>query len=55
LTTVGIQAGHMKMHLTNIVASMQGSDEEIELAKKHFEDKVVTVSAVRLYLESLRK
>jgi hydroxymethylglutaryl-CoA reductase len=55
LTTVGIQAGHMKMHLTNIIASMQGTDEEIERAKKYFEDKVVTVSAVRAFLQSLRK
>jgi hydroxymethylglutaryl-CoA reductase len=55
LTTVGIQAGHMKMHLTNIIASMQGTDAEIALAKKHFEDKLVTVSSVRQFLESLRK
>ena len=33
LTTVGIQAGHMKMHLTNILAGMKATDEEIEKAK----------------------
>ena len=26
LTTTGIQAGHMKMHLTNILASMQANE-----------------------------
>ena len=36
LTTTGIQAGHMKMHLTNILASMKATDEEVEKAKKHF-------------------
>lgn len=55
LTTTGIQAGHMKMHLTNILASMQATDEEVVKAKKYFEDKTVSVSAVREFLEGLRK
>lgn len=55
LTTTGIQAGHMKMHLTNILASMQATDEEVAKAKKYFDDKTVSVSAVREYLEALRK
>ena len=55
LTTVGIQAGHMKMHLTNILASMQATAEESEKAKQFFENKVVSVSGVREYLDSLRK
>lgn len=55
LTTTGIQAGHMKMHLTNILASMQANDEEVVKAKKYFEDKTVSVSAVREFLEGLRK
>ncbi|MDB5281399.1 MAG: hydroxymethylglutaryl-CoA reductase, degradative [Bacteroidota bacterium] len=54
LTTVGIQAGHMKMHLTNILASMQANEDEIGKAKKFFSDKVVSVSAVREFLEKLR-
>ena len=54
LTTVGIQAGHMKMHLTNILASMQANDEEVGKAKSFFSDKVVSVSAVREFLERLR-
>ncbi len=55
LTTTGIQAGHMKMHLTNILASMKATDEEVEKAKKHFEDKTVSVSAVREFIEGSRK
>jgi hydroxymethylglutaryl-CoA reductase len=55
LTTSGIQAGHMKMHLTNILASFQATDAETENAKKYFEDKTVSVAAVREYIETLRK
>lgn len=55
LTTVGIQAGHMKMHLTNILAGFQANEEESAKAKQFFEDKTVSVSAVREYLEGLRK
>ena len=54
LTTVGIQAGHMKMHLTNILASMQATDEEVAKGKNYFEEKLVSVSAVREFLEKLR-
>lgn len=54
LTTVGIQAGHMKMHLTNILASMQANDEEVSKAQSFFTDKVVSVSSVREFLEKLR-
>ncbi len=55
LTTTGIQAGHMKMHLTNILASMKANDDEVVKAKKYFEDKTVSVSAVREFLKGLRK
>ena len=54
LTTTGIQAGHMKMHLTNILASMQANDNEVVQAKSFFADKTVSVSAVREFLEKIR-
>jgi hydroxymethylglutaryl-CoA reductase len=54
LTTVGIQKGHMKMHLTNICAQFQATDMETELAKTYFDDKTISVSAVRDYLVSIR-
>lgn len=55
LTTSGIQAGHMKMHLTNILASFQATDAEVAGAKQHFESKTVSVSAVREFIENSRK
>jgi hydroxymethylglutaryl-CoA reductase len=46
LTTTGIQKGHMKMHLVNILNQLEATDTE----KKHFiaffKDKTVTHSAV---------
>lgn len=54
LVTVGIQRGHMKMHLNNILINFQATREEKELAYQHFEDQVVSFGAVRLYLEKLR-
>ncbi|MBC8755420.1 hydroxymethylglutaryl-CoA reductase, degradative [Kordia sp. YSTF-M3] len=46
LTTTGIQKGHMKMHLVNILNQLEATDAE----KKHFiaffKDKTVTHSAV---------
>lgn len=54
LTTTGIQAGHMKMHLTNILASMKANETEVAEAKAYFADKTVSVSAVREFLEKKR-
>jgi hydroxymethylglutaryl-CoA reductase len=54
LTTIGIQAGHMKMHLTNILASMQANDEEVNKAKSFFADKVISVASVRDFLAGVR-
>jgi hydroxymethylglutaryl-CoA reductase len=54
LTTTGIQKGHMKMHLTNILAQFQANDQEAEVAKAHFAERTVSVSGVRDYLEALR-
>jgi hypothetical protein len=45
----------MKMHLTNILAGFQATDEEMEKAKNYFGDKTISVSGVREYLEELRK
>ena len=54
LTTTGIQQGHMKMHLTNILAQYKATDTEAANAKTYFADKTVSVSGVREYLETLR-
>jgi hydroxymethylglutaryl-CoA reductase len=55
LTTTGIQKGHMKMHLTNICAQFQATDIEAEQAREYFTDKTISVSAVRAYIDGLRK
>ena len=46
LVTTGIQKGHMKMHLLNILNQLGASKEECEQIKLYFNDKVVTHSAV---------
>jgi hydroxymethylglutaryl-CoA reductase len=55
LTTTGIQQGHMKMHLSNILMSLQATEEELENAKEYFNGKVISFGAARDYLNNLRK
>lgn len=54
LTTSGIQKGHMKMHLNNILANFEANAYEAERAHEFFLDKVVSFSSVREFLNSLR-
>ncbi len=51
LITTGIQQGHMKMHLQNILIHMDATPEQKVNADKYFEDKTVSFSAVRAFLE----
>ena len=46
LTTSGIQQGHMKMHLMNILNQLEASAAEKEQMVTYFKDKTVTHSAV---------
>ncbi|MBB1139599.1 hydroxymethylglutaryl-CoA reductase, degradative [Myroides sp. WP-1] len=55
LTTTGIQQGHMKMHLMNILNQFKATDEERIKVVAHFEKNVVSHSAVVELLETLRK
>ena len=55
LTTTGIQQGHMKMHLMNILNQFQATEEERRLVVKYFEKNTVTHSAVVDYLAEIRK
>ena len=55
LTTKGIQAGHMKMHLNNILNQLNATDEEKRKAREYFKDKTVSYAAVEQFLESLKK
>ena len=54
LTTKGIQEGHMKMHLNNILNQLKASDEEQRQAREYFKDKTVSYAAVEQYLKTLR-
>jgi hydroxymethylglutaryl-CoA reductase len=55
LTTTGIQEGHMKMHLNNIINQFEANDEERVLILKHFKKNTVSHSAVVTFIENLRK
>ena len=54
LVTTGIQQGHMKMHLINILNHMEATEQEVKAAIVHFKDKVVSFTAVREFLDWLR-
>ena len=54
LTTTGIQQGHMKMHLLNILNQFEATDKEKLQLVEHFKKNTVTHSAVVEALEKLR-
>jgi hydroxymethylglutaryl-CoA reductase len=54
LVTTGIQQGHMKMHLLNILNHLKASQEEVDLALDFFNNKAVSFTAVRSFLNNQR-
>ena len=54
LVTTGIQQGHMKMHLQNILNQLKATKDEEVAALDHFADEVVSFSAVREFLKKWR-
>ena len=50
LTTKGIQQGHMKMHLANILNQLGATDEQKAAALVHFKDVTVTYAGVEDFL-----
>ncbi|MEM9141613.1 MAG: hydroxymethylglutaryl-CoA reductase, degradative [Bacteroidota bacterium] len=54
LVTTGIQQGHMKMHLLNILNQMNASDGEKKRLISYFTDKTVTHAAVKDALDNIR-
>ncbi|WP_203257449.1 hydroxymethylglutaryl-CoA reductase, degradative [Hyunsoonleella ulvae] len=54
LTTTGIQQGHMKMHLMNILNQFEATDTEKQKIVELFKTKTVTHNAVVQTLENLR-
>jgi len=54
LTTTGIQEGHMKMHLMNILNQFEATPKEKETIINHFKHNTVSHSAVVEQIEKLR-
>lgn len=54
LVTTGIQKGHMKLHLLNVMNQLGATATQIEMGKEYFTDKVVSFTAVRNYLDSVK-
>lgn len=55
LVTTGIQKGHMKMHLINILNHLGATEPEMKSATTYFDEKLITYTAVREYIEGMRK
>lgn len=55
LTTTGIQEGHMKMHLMNILNQFEATEEEKVRLVEHFKTNVVTHSAVVEAIKQIRE
>ena len=51
LVTTGIQKGHMKMHLGNILNSFSLSDEQKQALKLYFQNREVSFPEVQKYLD----
>ncbi|MBN2615708.1 MAG: hydroxymethylglutaryl-CoA reductase [Bacteroidales bacterium] len=54
LVTKGIQMGHMKMHLMNILNHFKATEEEKALAAAYFKEKKVSFAMVGDYIHKLR-
>jgi hydroxymethylglutaryl-CoA reductase len=55
LVTTGIQRGHMKMHLPNILNQLKATEHEFKEALVHFKDRLVSHSAVREFIYRMRE
>ncbi|WP_430812692.1 MULTISPECIES: hydroxymethylglutaryl-CoA reductase [unclassified Carboxylicivirga] len=54
LVTSGIQKGHMKLHLSNLLNTLAATHDEKRAAAKHFKDKVVSYAMVEQFLRAQR-
>ncbi len=54
LITTGIQQGHMKMHLGNMLRQLKASKEETSLATQYFSKRTLSYSDLSNYLDSIR-
>lgn len=51
LVTTGIQKGHMKLHLSNILTSFNATPQERERTETYFSDKTISLQKVREFLK----
>lgn len=54
LVTTGIQKGHMKLHLSNILNSMGITEKEKQLTIDYFKDKTVSQAAVKQFIDKIK-
>lgn len=54
LVTTGIQKGHMRMHLHNMLLRLEATESETTQAVKYFEDKTVSFPELRKFIDQLR-
>lgn len=55
LITTGIQEGHMKMHLGNILRQLNATAEESDLVKNEFSGRLISHADIENFLLSIRK
>jgi hydroxymethylglutaryl-CoA reductase len=55
LTTKGIQEGHMKMHINNILNQYHATAEERIKVAEYFKDNTISHASVAEFLEQIRK
>ncbi|MHA7864215.1 hydroxymethylglutaryl-CoA reductase, degradative [Flagellimonas marinaquae] len=55
LVTTGIQKGHMKMHLLNMLNQLGATESEKQELVTYFKDKTVTNASVKEALENIKK
>jgi hydroxymethylglutaryl-CoA reductase len=55
LVTTGIQKGHMRMHLHNMLLRLEATEEECSKALHYFEDKTVSFPELRKFMDQIRK
>jgi len=54
LITHGIQRGHMKLHLTNILQTLQATENEKRVVLDYFQHRTVSFTAVKEFIGQLR-
>jgi hydroxymethylglutaryl-CoA reductase len=54
LVTSGIQKGHMKMHLMNILNHLEANNFERKITREHFKTQTISFKAVRDFIKNIR-